>query len=294
MTLVPTLTVEQIEAHIQRLACCIGNMTFVLTDSEARGIETCDCSWGQVQYLVGVKKVLESFVPAGAVVNLNGSLTATFNLQLAEDVHDAFITVNGTTVYLSTPHDPLANTRDLIIDILANISTYTAYSNGTYNLNVVLPSGSTIVLNFQSEIPKKDWQYTLTTPIGQYTRTEAMNCLTNAQAQELIEQSTEICGCQDCGSTADAPPQPGAVIVYQRIGPRIIYITAGMFSGGNYQSGLLVGLSAGTNFNVYAGPGANGSIIYPGSGIGEYQFVSATGTISGLPPDSYMIEIYNN
>ncbi len=190
-------TSAQMPALCANLNCCAGTKGYDLLQKEIKG-KDCKCERSNLAYLLRANKIICSYVPAG-IVNEGVSAAVIFNFDALTGV--TFIRIN--TIDLTHDIFPSPTT---IAEALLEMA---AYLNGSTDYTAVVV-GNTIQVN----TPVGDYNDTLITfdlgqpPIfvtykalfagGQYTRTDADNCLTADEASQILQNLDGLCCCGNC------------------------------------------------------------------------------------------------
>ncbi len=293
-------TQADIDAQIQKISCCTANFSYSIVTKEWNGEDVCKCSWKELAYLIGAQDTLSRYSPAGTIMMAGVASQAAFIIPNLGLISSGFVMIGDTVIYDGNGFGFLVTTAQFLDAIVSNIASGWVAAKTILGLDYLMNfssslsgyfSGETLTVSITSEAYKQTYVYTFVMQGGQYIQTAAMNCLTPAQAQNIIETSTEICGCSDCTQSTDAPPQPGVAIIYRNVGSQFIWITApdfGGVGGDEYQDNRLTGLVPGgstPDFIVFANPG--GTLL---TYLLDYTFDATTGTLT-MPPGGYIINI---
>lgn len=209
MSASPDFTLAQIKAQSLLLSCCLGQGVQSLVSDEWKGVEACECEWDRLDIVLGAKEVLDSYIPPDTIVNQSvraiAPMAVPYNLA---GVTLITVKIGSTTIYSHA--GSIAGTRLMIADIVSTVSSpYVASSDVADHLTISSPTtgyynGSVVTLSYFDNFLSVTVTQTAIMSNGQYLQTEEMNCLTNAQVQDIIETSSQICGCLSCSPITDS------------------------------------------------------------------------------------------
>lgn len=196
-------TLAQIQAIAVRAACCASSLGYTSLSRKRKGKDCTDDELN-IKYLVRARKSLLCYKPVGSVINSGVGATAVLNIpDNGAGAGQARIVIGSTVIFNSLN---TFGTLKLMLDNLVGLGvagwtiSYRIVAPFNFILTIVSPAGDyngqTLTFSyFDNSVKQTRLSYSLSMQGGQYTQTAEMSCITDEQADQLVQNITSICGC---------------------------------------------------------------------------------------------------
>lgn len=218
---------SEIQAISIRARCCASSLGIGIFRKKSKGL---DCKKDQInlRYLLRAQKVISRYPSSAVATNVSSfGATATFTISATPQFTEILLTIDGVQVY--NIFGPFASASLLIDAMLTHVNANSVFtivktSSNTfivYSPHDVVWNGVDVVFSINAITPPK--VITTHSFSGAITATFADQgtCLTEVQADKIIQNIFGICGCM-CGCNDylnDTTPETSSGVVISPLSP---------------------------------------------------------------------------